>query len=70
MIPLRRSIGESRFVNASGGNFRLQSNSPAIDRGSNAAIAGVTTDLAGNPRIVDGNRDGTATVDLGAYEFQ
>ncbi|MCS6806271.1 MAG: right-handed parallel beta-helix repeat-containing protein [Acidobacteriota bacterium] len=62
--------GDPRFVNAAGGNFRLQSNSPAIDRGSNAAIAGVTTDLAGNPRIVDGNRDGTATVDLGAYEFQ
>jgi parallel beta-helix repeat protein len=62
--------GDPRFVSAAGGNFRLQSNSPAIDRGSNAAIAGVMTDLAGNARVVDGDRNGTATVDLGAYEFQ
>ena len=27
------------------------------------------TDLDGNPRVVDGNSDGTATVDLGAYEW-
>ncbi|HXF06795.1 MAG TPA: right-handed parallel beta-helix repeat-containing protein [Blastocatellia bacterium] len=62
--------GDPRFVNPSAGNFRLQSNSPAIDRGSNAAIVGVLTDLVGTPRVVDGNGDGTATVDLGAYEFQ
>jgi hypothetical protein len=30
----------------------------------------VTTDLDGNPRIVDGNGDDVATVDMGAYEFQ
>jgi hypothetical protein len=62
--------GDPRFVSSSGGNFRLQSNSPAIDRGSNAAISGVTTDLAGNTRVVDGDRNGTATVDCGAYEVQ
>ena len=28
------------------------------------------TDLAGNPRIVDGNLNGLATVDMGAYELQ
>jgi hypothetical protein len=28
------------------------------------------TDLAGNPRVVDGNHDGTATVDIGALERQ
>ncbi|MGA2498124.1 MAG: right-handed parallel beta-helix repeat-containing protein, partial [Tepidisphaeraceae bacterium] len=45
------------------GDLRLRAGSPALDVGSNAAIpAGVTTDMAGNPRIQNG------TVDLGAYE--
>ncbi|MCP4537840.1 MAG: hypothetical protein GY832_11910, partial [Chloroflexi bacterium] len=42
---------------------------PAIDSGLNSAIT-VTTDLDGNPRLVDGDLDGTATVDMGAYERQ
>jgi hypothetical protein len=28
------------------------------------------TDMDGNRRIVDGNSDGTPTVDMGAYELQ
>jgi hypothetical protein len=51
------------FISAA--NFQLQPTSPCINDGSNAAIpAGVSTDLAGNPRIVDG------VVDMGAYECQ
>jgi hypothetical protein len=53
------------------GDLRLQITSPCADAGSNAAVpAGVTTDLAGNPRIVDipGLRDPGAIVDMGAYE--
>jgi predicted outer membrane repeat protein len=52
------------FVNAAGGNLRLQSGSPAIDAGNNSApgLSGVTTDLDGSPRIIGG------TVDMGAYE--
>jgi hypothetical protein len=44
----------------------LLSNSPAINKGSNALVAGVTTDQRGNPfaRIFD------PTVDMGAYERQ
>jgi PKD repeat protein len=58
------------FVDAANGDYRLQATSPCIDAGNNSYIpAGVTTDLDGNPRIVDGNNDGTATVDLGAYEY-
>jgi hypothetical protein len=61
------------FVDAANGNYRLQATSPCIDAGNNSYIpVGVTTDLDGNPRIVDGNTppDGTATVDMGAYEYQ
>jgi parallel beta-helix repeat protein len=58
------------FVDASGGNLRLSSGSPCIDKGSNAAVpAGITTDLDGNPRVFDGDGNGTATVDMGAYEY-
>jgi parallel beta-helix repeat protein len=45
------------------GDLRLQGASPAINSGSNTAIPnGITTDLAGNNRIIGG------TVDMGAYE--
>jgi len=43
----------------------LWSSSPAINTGDNTAIpAGITTDIAGDPRIYDG------IVDMGAYEHQ
>ena len=43
-------------------DFRLQPNSPAIDRGLNNGKVVGATDLAGNPRVVG------AQPDLGAYE--
>ncbi|MCH8148967.1 MAG: hypothetical protein IH987_13475, partial [Planctomycetes bacterium] len=62
------------FVDASGGDgivgtadddLRIRGGSPCIDAGDNSALpGGLTTDLDGNPRIVNG------IVDLGAYEFQ
>ncbi len=54
-------------------DYHLGTSSPCIDAGCNAYVtaAGITEDLDGKPRIVDGNypSDGTATVDMGAYEY-
>ena len=53
-------------------DFHLTAVSPLIDAGTNTPAPGVTlsaVDLDGQPRVQDGNSDGTATVDLGAYEF-
>ena len=69
------------FVNAAAGDLRLQSGSPAIDAGNNyidytPAVPGFQplpdTDIDGYPfwRVMDGNLDGTATVDMGAHERQ
>jgi parallel beta-helix repeat protein len=57
------------FTGAAAGNYRLTGASPAIDAGDNAAPNLPATDLAGSPRIVDGNGDDVATVDMGAYEY-
>jgi hypothetical protein len=47
--------------------------SPAIDAGgttcTDATGASLTTDHRGRPRVVDGNGDGTAACDIGAFEF-
>jgi len=55
------------FVDASNGNFRLSMGSPAIDAGMNTEAP--ATDLDGKARPIDGNGDGIAVVDMGAFEF-
>jgi hypothetical protein len=56
------------FVNPAAGDYHLTAGSPCIDAGYN--LSGViTNDLDGNPRPLDGNEDGLALYDMGAYEF-
>jgi hypothetical protein len=54
------------FADAAG---RLSWNSPCIDAGYNPAVSGVATDLDGKPRKTDGDLNGSAVVDMGAYEY-
>jgi hypothetical protein len=51
-------------------NLHLSEGSPCIDAGDNTVVpAGVETDLDGHWRNIDGDCDGSAIVDMGAYEF-
>jgi hypothetical protein len=60
-------IGDSFFVNASGADFHLQANSPAIDNGS--ADGAPNDDFDGNSRPQDGDGNSTAIYDIGTYEM-
>jgi uncharacterized repeat protein (TIGR01451 family) len=68
---------DPQFMDAAGGDLRLQNTSPCIDAGDNSALfPGVVTDLGGQPRRVDiptiddtGSGE-TPIVDMGAYEAQ
>jgi hypothetical protein len=51
-----------------GGDFHLRSSSPCLDRGLNSAPGIPATDFEGDARIIDGDNNGTATVDMGADE--
>ena len=55
------------FVNTSILDFHVYDISPVIDAGNNDNVIS-DFDLDGNPRILDGNGDGNAIVDMGAYE--
>jgi hypothetical protein len=50
-------------------NYHLRSGSPCIDAGDNTVASLPADDFEGDPRIMDGNLDGTYTVDIGADEY-
>jgi hypothetical protein len=55
------------FVNALQGDFHLLSDSPCIDAGG--AEGALTNDFDGTARPLDGDTNGPAVVDIGAYEY-
>jgi len=58
--------GDPQFVSISNLDFHLQPGSPAIDTG--ISLPDVSSDYDGNFRPIDGNGDGKARYDVGAYE--
>lgn len=59
------NVGAAGF--AAPGDYHLAQGSPLVDAGDPAAQQGL--DLAGNPLVADGNGDGAARRDIGAYEL-
>ena len=59
---------DPQFNNAATGDYHLQSGSPAIDSGYNAALGLLAQDLDGNPRIQNHTGISQAIVDMGVYE--
>jgi hypothetical protein len=58
------------FVDPTISGYQLRAGSPCIDTGDNEAPGLPESDLDVNPRIVDGDGDGAAVIDMGAFEYQ
>jgi parallel beta-helix repeat protein len=56
------------FQDAAANDYRLQAGSPSIDAGDNGANGLPPNDIEGKPRVVDGDGDNVAVVDMGAFE--
>jgi hypothetical protein len=58
---------DPRFVNAANGDYHLRPGSACIDAGT--PLAASQADKDHTPRALDGNNDGTAAPDIGAFEL-
>ncbi|HNS50128.1 MAG TPA: right-handed parallel beta-helix repeat-containing protein [Anaerolineae bacterium] len=56
------------FVDSGSGDYHLGPGSPCLDAGTNDAPNLPEFDFEGNPRVMDGDRNGTAVVDMGVDE--
>lgn len=61
------TVSPPEFVARSADDYRLLPNSPCLDTG--VGLASVTQDLTGAVRPRDGDGDGVAACDMGAYEM-
>jgi len=59
------------FVAQQGNDYHTKPGSPVIDAGNStvADLPAMDFDNSGNARVLDGNGDGVAVVDMGAYEL-
>ncbi|MBJ7353217.1 MAG: PKD domain-containing protein [Thermoleophilaceae bacterium] len=65
------SATDPGFRDLAAGDFRLKPDSPLIDRGfAGEIISPSELDMIGRTRVVDGDGNGSAVVDLGAFEYQ
>ena len=55
------------FTSANADDYHLRLSSPCVDAGAN--LFHITDDLEGTARPLDGNADGLAVHDMGAFEF-
>ena len=62
-------IADPLFVDPSNDDYHIQETSPCIDKADNSAVGFPHTDFEGDQRILDGDNDGKATVDMGADEY-
>jgi hypothetical protein len=62
------NVGDAGFADAAAGDYHLLRTSALVDAGDPTTAQGL--DLDGNPLVTDGNGDGSARRDLGAFELQ
>lgn len=68
---IETSTSVPEYINAADGDFRPTWESPYVDAGdAGAGPAPGTNDLSGGDRVVDGDGNAAAMLDVGAYEYQ